>query len=275
MSEIEWKRANRANWDERVSVHMAPGGYDIASLRAGNARLDAIEEAELGSVAGKRVLHLQCHFGRDSLILAQRGAEVTGLDFSTPAIAAALALTEELGLADRARFFEADLYDARTVIPEPASFDLVYVTWGALLWLADIRLWAEIVAYFLKPGGRLYLAEGHPIALVFDDLQKSPDGVPGFFAPYFSPTPIEYDDSKDYANPTAVLKNTKTFTWIHPIGDVVTGLTDAGLRLDWLHEHDAVTWRMFNLLQEDEAGLFRWPEQKWLPLAFSLSATRA
>jgi SAM-dependent methyltransferase len=275
MSEIEWKRANRANWDERVGVHMAPGGYDIASLRAGNARLDAIEEAELGSVAGKRVLHLQCHFGRDSLILAQRGAEVTGLDFSTPAIAAALALTEELGLADRARFFEADLYDARTVIPEPASFDLVYVTWGALLWLADIRLWAEIVAYFLKPGGRLYLAEGHPIALVFDDLQKSPDGVPGFFAPYFSPTPIEYDDSKDYANPTAVLKNTKTFTWIHPIGDVVTGLTDAGLRLDWLHEHDAVTWRMFNLLQEDEAGLFRWPEQKWLPLAFSLSATRA
>jgi SAM-dependent methyltransferase len=275
MSESEWKRANRANWDERVGVHMAPGGYDIASLRAGNARLDAIEEAELGSVAGKRVLHLQCHFGRDSLILAQRGAEVTGLDFSTPAIAAALALTEELGLADRARFFEADLYDARTVIPEPASFDLVYVTWGALLWLADIRLWAEIVAYFLKPGGRLYLAEGHPIALVFDDLQKSPDGVPGFFAPYFSPTPIEYDDSKDYANPTAVLKNTKTFTWIHPIGDVVTGLTDAGLRLDWLHEHDAVTWRMFNLLQEDEAGLFRWPEQKWLPLAFSLSATRA
>jgi SAM-dependent methyltransferase len=275
MSEIEWKRANRANWDERVGVHMAPGGYDIASLRAGNARLDAIEEAELGSVAGKRVLHLQCHFGRDSLILAQRGAEVTGLDFSTPAIAAALALTEELGLADRARFFEADLYDARTVISEPASFDLVYVTWGALLWLADIRLWAEIVAYFLKPGGRLYLAEGHPIALVFDDLQKSPDGVPGFFAPYFSPTPIEYDDSKDYANPTAVLKNTKTFTWIHPIGDVVTGLTDAGLRLDWLHEHDAVTWRMFNLLQEDEAGLFRWPEQKWLPLAFSLSATRA
>jgi SAM-dependent methyltransferase len=274
MTETEWKLANRANWDERVGVHMAPGGYDMAALRAGTALLNAIEEAELGSVTGKRVLHLQCHFGRDSLILAQRGAEVTGLDFSTPAISAARTLADEMELSDRVRFLEADLYDARIAIPEPASFDLVYVTWGAITWLPDIRKWAEIVAFFLKPGGRLYLAEGHPIALVFDDMRKSDDGVPGFFAPYFSAAPIEYDDSKDYANATAVLSNTKTFTWIHPIGDVVTGLLEAGLRLDWLHEHDAVTWRMFDILHEDEAGLYRWPEQKWLPLAFSLAATR-
>ena len=121
MAEAEWKRANRACWDERVGVHLAPGGYDLAALRAGTSRLNAIEQAELGPVAGLRVVHLQCHFGRDSLILAQRGADVTGLDFSPPAIAAARLLADELGLADRARFVEADLYDARAAIPEPGG----------------------------------------------------------------------------------------------------------------------------------------------------------
>ena len=274
MAEAEWKRANRACWDERVGVHLAPGGYDLAALRAGTSRLNAIEEAELGPVAGLRVAHLQCHFGRDSLILAQRGAEVTGLDFSPPAIAAARLLAGELGLADRARFLEADLYDARAAIPEPGGFDLVYVTWGAICWLADIREWARIVAFFLKPGGRLYLAEAHPAAFVFDDLAKTADGMPGFYAPFFATEPLQFEAVKDYANETAALTNTTTYVWNHPIGDVVTALLDAGLRLDWLHEHDAITWRMFDILREDASGLYRWPDKRWLPLAYSLSASR-
>ncbi len=272
--DAEWKRANRASWDERVGVHLAPGGYDLVSLRAGTGRMNAIEEAELGPVAGKRVLHLQCHFGRDSLTLAQRGADITGLDFSPPAIAAARGLASELGLAARARFVEADLYDARDAIPEPGSFDLVYVTWGALIWLPDIRPWAQIVAFFLKPGGRLYLAEAHPAALVLDDLTPAPDGMPGFYAPYFASAPLAYEQNTDYVNEAAVLQNTTTYTWIHPLGEVITALLQAGLSLDWLHEHDAVTWRMFRCQVEDSAGLYRWPDQPWLPLAFSLSATR-
>src|SRR5882724_3758466 len=108
MSEPEWHRANRANWDERVGVHLGPRGYDLSDLRAGRGRMNAIEEAELLPVEGKRVIHLQCHFGADSLILAQRGAEVIGLDFSAPAIAVARNLAVELGLADRARFVHAD-----------------------------------------------------------------------------------------------------------------------------------------------------------------------
>jgi SAM-dependent methyltransferase len=139
-------------------------------LRAGRGRLNAIEKAELGPVAGSRVLHLQCHFGRDTLILAQREAEVVGLDFSTEGIATAERLAVGLGLAERARFALADLYAAREAISGPASFDLVYVTWDAIYWLPDIKEWARIVAWFLKPGGALYLAEGHPAALVLDDL---------------------------------------------------------------------------------------------------------
>jgi SAM-dependent methyltransferase len=174
----DWRTANRANWDERVAIHLGPRGYDLADLRSGQGKFGPIIERELPPVSGKKVLHLQCHFGKDTLILAQRGTEVVGLDFSAPAIAAARSLTEELGL--RARFVEADLYDAPTAIPEPHTFDLVFVTWGAICWLPDIRRWAEIVAHFLKLDGSVYLAESHPAAQVFDDRTSLPDGKPGY-----------------------------------------------------------------------------------------------
>jgi SAM-dependent methyltransferase len=275
MPDVDWRALNRANWDERVPIHLAAPIYDPTPLRAGLARKNAIEEAELGTVDGLRLLHLQCHFGRDTLILAQRGATVVGLDFSPPAIAAARTLADELGLADRAHFVEADLYDAPNAIPEPASFDRVYVTWGAICWLPDIAGWARIVAHFLKPDGALYLAECHPSALVFDDAVPLPDGRPGFFAPYFHSDPLMLEEVADYADPDARLTNASTCQWIHPLGAVVTALISAGLRLDWLHEHDAVTWRRFACLIEGSDGLFRWPDRPWLPLAYSLQATRA
>ena len=191
------------------------------------------------------MLHLQCHFGRDTLTLAQRGAEVVGLDFSGPAIKAARELAAEIGLADRARFVEADLYDAPAAIREPGAFDLVFVTWGAIYWLPDIRRWAEIVAFFLKPGGTLYLAEGHPSALVFDDMAPKHDGLPGWFAPYFDRDALVYEDPSDYADPNAQLSNPRTYSWMHPIGEIVTSVVAAGMTLKWLHEHDQVPWRMF------------------------------
>ena len=270
----DWRAINRARWDEAVGIHLGPGGYDLSDLRAGHGRMNAIEEDELGPVAGLRVLHLQCHFGRDTLILAQRGADVVGLDFSAPAIAAAQELARELGLDSRARFVQSELYDARAAIPEPASFDLVYVTWGAINWLPDIAEWARIIAHFLKPGGALYLAEAHPAAYVFDDAADGMNGMPGFFAPYFEAGPMEVDNPRDYMDPDARLANSRTLEFIHPLGDTIGGLLDAGLRLEWFHEHAAVTWRMFAMLVEDERGLFRWPEKPWLPLAFSLRASK-
>ena len=274
MPESEWHRANRIHWDERVAIHLGPRGYDLDRLRAGELPLNAIEAAELPDLAGKRVLHLQCHFGADSIKLAQRGAEVVGLDFSAPAIAAARALAGESGLAERARFVEADLYDAPHAVPPPNGFDLVFVTWGALCWLPDIRRWAQIVAAMLRPGGSLYLAEAHPASFVLDDAARQADGMPGFFAPYFSRDPIVYTEHRDYIDPEARFSHPTTYTWLHPLGDIVTGLLEAGMSLDWLHEHAAITWRMFEVLVEDESGLYRWPDKPWLPLAFSLMATR-
>jgi SAM-dependent methyltransferase len=227
----------------------------------------------MGPVRGRSLLHLQCHFGADSLTLLQRGAaEVVGLDFSPAAVRAARGLAVELGLAERARFVEADLYDARTAIPEPHGFDLVYATWGTIVWLPDVAGWARIIAHLLRRGGTLYFADGHPAALVLDDEKRQSDGLPGFSASYFSHGPIVSDDRRDYADPTARLQNARQHNWIHPLGRVVSELIASGLRLCWLHEHDSVPWRMFECLVEEAPGRYRWPDKAWLPLSFSLNA---
>lgn len=269
-----WRALNRANWDERVAVHLKSPGYDLKHLRAGRGVLNPVDEAEIGEVEGLRVLHLQCHFGADTLCLAQRGATVVGLDFSGAAIDAARTLAGELGLSDRARFVQADLYDAPAALAEPAAFDLVYTSWGVTCWLPDIRRWAEIVAQFLKPGGRFYYADAHPAAYVFDDLTRLADGRPGYFAPYFERQPIVMANPKDYADPRAYLANATSVEWLHPLSDIVGGLIDAGLSLDWLHEHAQLPWRMFEMLVQKDDGDWHWPDRQWLPLAMSLQARR-
>jgi SAM-dependent methyltransferase len=273
--EPEWLRVNRANWEERTAVHLGPGGYDLAPLRAGAGRLDAIVEAELPSVAGLRVCHLQCHIGDDTLALAQRGAHVTGLDFSPAAIAAARTLAAETGLGDRAAFVEAAVYDAPRTIPPPHGFDLVFTTWGTIGWLPDIGTWARVVAALLRPGGLLYFADGHPAAWVLDDAAPVvTEGMPGFFAPYFHAGALVLHDPTDYADEKARLRSATTHNFAHPLGSVVTALIEAGLTLRWLHEHPAVTWRMFKILVRGEDRLWRWPDRPWLPLSVSLLAER-
>ena len=271
----DWRAANCANWDERVPLHLQAYSYDLAPLRAGNGRLHAIEEAEIGSLDGLRVLHLQCHFGRDSLTLAQRGADVVGLDFSSEAIKVASNLAIELGLNERARFVQADLYEAPVALPEPAAFDRVFVTWGTITWLPDIVGWAKVVAHFLRPGGALYFADCHPVVFVLDDEIKTADGMPGWFWPYFSPEPYIDQAPRDYTGDYPRLHSGPTYEWNHPLGEIVTALCDAGLTIKWLHEHDALPWPVFSCLRLDADGLCRWPNKPWLPLSFSLWAERA
>ena len=264
---------NRANWDERVPIHLAAPSYDLTPLREGRGRLHPIEAAEIGDVRGLRVLHLQCHFGRDSLTLAQMGAEVVGVDFSAPAIEAGRALAAELALP--VRFVLSDVYSTPEKLLEAGSFDRVFVTWGAISWLPDIAAWARVVAHFLRPGGRLYLADGHPFAYVFDDMIAGADGKPGWLMPYFSRDALVLDDERDYADADARLRNTRTHSFNHPICEILGAVQAAGLSLDWLREHATVPWQMFASLVPREGDMYGWPDRDWLPLAFSLSASRA
>lgn len=268
----DWRTLNRANWDERVSVHRAVAGRK-GLIYGGKHGLGPIERQELGAVAGMRVLHLQCHFGRDSLALAEMGADVTGLDFSAPAIDAARADSAALGIP--ARFVHADVYDATAAVGAPGTFDLVFTTWGTICWLPDIAGWARVVSQALRPGGRLYFADMHPVAAVFDEFTPSPDAHPGWFAPYFLNGPLVIDDPTDYADPDARLVNARTVQFMHPVGRVVGALLAAGLRLDFLHEHPRLTWKQFGFLVRDADGLWTWPDRPWFPLSYSIGATRS
>jgi SAM-dependent methyltransferase len=272
----DWLALNLANWNERVPIHLNASGvhYRLDALKNATENLDPIATDVLGPVDGLRVLHLQCHFGADTLTIAQHGATVTGLDFSPPAIAAANALTSELNLTDRARFFEANIYDAETAINEPASFDRVFVSWGALCWLPDIHAWARIVASFLKPNGYLALADAHPAMYVFDDLTATPDGMPGWYMPYLSRQPLVEDRPEDYADPSARLKNSRTVEFLHPLSVIITALLNAGLRIDRFREHDSIVWQPFKQLIRRGRGEYVWPDKPWLPLSFSLRATK-
>lgn len=271
----DWRALNLANWEERVGIHLGPGGYDLSSHRAGAGRLDAIAAAEVGPVVGLRVLHLQCHIGHDSIALAQRGAaEVVGVDFSQAAVAAAGGLANECG-ARSVRFVKSDLYASpEALLGEAGSFDLVFTSWGTICWLPDLAGWAQVIRHFLKPGGALYFADGHPAAMVFDDLGGSADaeGRPAWLLPYFEREPQRFDEPSDYADPGARLVNSRTVQWMHPLANIVGALLGAGLRIKWLHEHPRVTWRMFAGLARDGDGLWGWPKRQWLPLALSMRA---
>jgi SAM-dependent methyltransferase len=217
----DWLDDNRSNWDERVPVHVASDFYDREPLRRGEGLLDPIARAGIErmhpeGLDGVRVLHLQSHFGSGTLSLANLGANVVGLDFSRAAVEEARRMAAEIGVADRARFVEANIYDARRMLQEPASFDLVFTTWGTIGWLPDVAEWSCIIAWFLKPGGRLYFADGHPAAFVFDGAD-GPGGLPTFQYAYANPEPDVLEDPRDYDDPAASLEHARTWEWWHPL----------------------------------------------------------
>jgi SAM-dependent methyltransferase len=257
---------NRSNWDERVAVHVASGFYAVERFVDGEDHLHGFESDELGDVSGKRVAHLQCHFGLDTLCLARRGASVTGLDFSTPAIAEARALAGRLGVD--ARFVEANVYDAVEALGE--TYDIVYTGKGALNWIPDLSAWANTVAALLEPGGVLYLAEYHPFLLMLaeDSLE--------FDWPYFNSGPEVWDEPGDYADPEAVLEHARTVEWPHPISEVICSIIDAGLRVEFFHEFAESSFARFSFMEQVGPRLYRMPAgMPELPLMYSLRAVKA
>lgn len=267
--------ANRRLWDARTPIHVASAFYDVDGFRAGASTLHDLEVGEVGDVTGRTLLHLQCHFGLDTLSWARLGATVTGLDFSPAAMDAARALAEETGLAGAAAFVESDLYAAPDH-PDLAgrTFDVVFTSYGALTWMPDIRRWAEVAASFVAPGGFLYVAELHPATQTLDDEPGIEDLRLAY--PYRTPpdAPLRFEEEGTYADVDAPIKLPE-YCWQHGLGDIVTAIIGAGLTLEYLHEHDATVYPQLPFLEEDGAGWWRLPpEMPAQPFLFSLRARR-
>lgn len=267
----DWREANRAMWDERVPIHTGSDFYDLDAFRAGKDSLRAFELAEVGDVTDRSLLHLQCHIGLDTLSWARHGAaQVVGLDFSEPAVETARSLARDLGLPpDRAAFVAADVHDAAEAVPDSA-YDIVYTGVGALNWLPDIDRWAETAASLVAPGGFLYLAEFHPLTDCLDDATGS-----RIVHDYFSRDAWVDETPGTYADFDAPTVHNRSVEWQHPVGNVVSALAAAGLRIEFLHEHDASLFARFTALERQSDGCYRFPaERPRIPLMYSIKATR-
>jgi SAM-dependent methyltransferase len=260
-------RINRAAWDERVPLHLASDFYDIDSFVAGRSSLRAFEMAELGSVDGLDLVHLQCHFGQDTLSWARLGARVVGLDFSEPAIEAARSLADACGLA--AEFVCADVHDALEALGG-RRFDVVYTGLGAIVWLPDIERWADLVSALLRPGGVLYLAEFHPFTDVLADDSLVVEGD------YFTHEGGDrWETPGSYVDRSAPTLHNVTWEWVWPLGAVVSAVARAGLVIELLHEHDHTLWARWPFLEQHEDRSWRLPAaMPRLPLMYSLRARK-
>mgnify|MGYP001228278018 CR=1 FL=1 len=264
--------ANRLNWNDRAELHASDttGSYRIATVLAGGSSLHALETREIGDVSGLDIVHLQCHIGLDTLSLTHLGAaSVTGLDFSPKAIAAARDFAERAGT--EARFVEASVYDAAEALGR--TYDMAFVTWGAINWLDDIGRWARAVAGVLRPGGRLYLLEGHPQMNQYELRDGRLELAYGWRTPLAAP--LAFDDAQTYTGDARPIAHTRCYEWIHPVSDVVDALISAGLSIDFLNEHDHVVWKAFPFLEERPGDEFYLPEgMVKFPLSFSIGATK-
>lgn len=254
---------NRQLWDELTPVHLR--SYGVDRFLAGERWLPLRILEEVGDVRGKSLLHLQCHFGLDTLAWAREGAKVTGVDFSPAAIKAAQELAEKAGLA--ARFICSDIYDLPLVLDE--QFDVIFTSIGVLCWLKDLDAWAGIIADHLRPGGIFYIMEGHPLVTTFDER-----GSYQFALPYFhNPAPYIWDDEgPDYMDGSYIIRN-PSFEWQWAVSDIINAVIGAGLKLDFFHEFDALEDPVFPEMAKQASGLYSYPDMPVpLPILFSLRA---
>ena len=263
----EYLKSNLEMWNEWAPLHAQSDFYDVEGFKNGtSSMLYPIEHEEMGDVSGKSLLHLQCHFGVDTLSWARLGAKVTGVDFSDKAIELADSLSKELGI--EADFVCSDVYD----LPENlrGKFDIVYTSGGVLCWLPDLNRWAKIISHFLKPGGFFYILEGHPFAMVFHD--ESPDATElRVNRSYFSTVEPEiYETAGSYTGAQTDRPHTGR-EWTHSMGDILNSLISSGLRIEFLHEFPVIFFKCYPFMERDDNGLWRIKGDK-IPLIFSIKA---
>ena len=276
----EARAANLELWNAWTRIHEHAPGYHTEAFKAGATALKPVELEELGPYVreGTTLLHLQCHFGLDTLSWARRGARVVGLDLSDEAVALARRLAGETGLADRAEFICSDLYAADRRL-EGREFDVVFVNWGAIEWLPDLDGWARIVARHLRPGGVFYLAEVHPFAYLLSE--DAPEGELRVEDRYF-PTPDEPDVQPvtgSYADPNADTEGLIAYGWAHSFAEILGSVVGAGLVLERFREHPYSPAPLWSWMREDAGHLFWLPDAKNgqrhdQPFSYTLLATR-
>lgn len=260
---------NRATWNRWADLNFNSDFYDVAGFKAGRSSLDHIEREGVGDAEGKRLLHLQCHFGMDTISWARLGAVVTGVDISERAIELARTLADETGVS--ATFVCADVADAADLVGD-AAFDIVFVSYGAISWLPDLRPWARTIARALVAGGKLFVVDHHPALWVWDDTNN--ERVLGYRYPYFSREPIREEQQGNYADPTDPTVHV-SYSWQHTFEDIVGALLGEGLRITALREYDRIAWAWFPWMERAEDGLWRMPDDMGdLPLMFSIEAVK-
>ncbi len=265
---------NRANWEARVVHHAGSDEYGLQRYRDDPTHLSEVvrfDQPRLCDVRGLTAVHLQCHLGTDTLSLARLGARMTGLDFSPSALAVARRLAAEAG--PPVEYVESEVYAAADVLGH-GRFDLVYTGIGALCWLPDIRRWARVVADLLRPGGRLFLREGHPVLWALDDPR--PDGLLVLRYPYFETEGIRFREESSYVEHAGALTQADTIQFNHGLGEILTAVMDAGLQLSAFEEHDSVPWpALGDQMEPVGGGEFRLRDRpERLPHSYTLQAVR-
>jgi 2-polyprenyl-3-methyl-5-hydroxy-6-metoxy-1,4-benzoquinol methylase len=255
---------NKALWEQKTPVHVASEFYDVAGFLNGANTLKEIELNLLGDVKGKKILHLQCHFGLDTLSIARMGAIVTGVDFSENAIEKARELAALTGL--KANFICCNIYELQNYLQE--EFDIVFTSYGVLGWLPDMQKWAEVATSFLKPKGKFLLVEFHPVVWMFDNDFKT------IAYSYFNKEAIIETIQGTYAEKDAEIEATE-IGWNHPLSDVLSALLKTGLRITGFHEYDYSPYACFNEITEAEPGRYRIKHLgEKLPMVYAVEGER-
>jgi ubiquinone/menaquinone biosynthesis C-methylase UbiE len=262
MNEKKYFDYNQKLWDDRVESHKNSKFYNVKGFKAGKTSLNAAELNEIGDVLGKSLLHLQCHFGMDTMSFSRMGAKATGMDFSEQAMHTAKDMAEELNLDTK--FVCANVYDLKSHIDGP--FDIVFTSYGTVGWLPDLTRWAEIISYYLAKGGFFYMIDFHPVLWMLDttnfDIQYS----------YFNTGPIREEVQGSYAN-----RNHEDiaieYGWNHSLSEIVNALITAGLQIEFLNEFPYSSYNVFKDMEQGKPGQWRFKQHgNKLPMMYSIKA---
>jgi ubiquinone/menaquinone biosynthesis C-methylase UbiE len=255
---------NKQTWNTKTDIHIASEFYDNDNFLQGKSTLNDIELQLLGDISGKKILHLQCHFGQDTMTFSRMGAKATGVDLSDKAIERAREFATKLQLDTT--FICCDIYDLPNHLNE--KFDIVFTSYGTIGWFPDLDKWANIVSRFLKPNGKFIMADFHPVVWMFDNDFET------VFYNYFNVEPIVEDETGTYAERNSAIAN-QTITWNHPTSELLNALIKNGLDINCFNEYDYSPYNCFNQTEEFEEGKFRIKSLgNKIPMVYSIAATK-